>query len=187
MSADMREKKRSELLRVCDELTKEENPLSEQEVHFIETCCHILKVSDDDKVNHMATTAMSKGEGDPCLIIAPIRKLLEALGNEAEACRRISSFRPDHDLPQLGLPGGPCAQLRVLEWERQEPEGSTAAGVCDWHQDASLCACVRMPLPNPTNKSFSYYIVYRLLRNIYRVFPTHVLSWCSPIGYNWLI
>jgi hypothetical protein len=40
-------------------------------------CCHILKSSDDGRVNHVATMAMSEGEEDPALTIAAIQKLLE--------------------------------------------------------------------------------------------------------------
>jgi hypothetical protein len=47
-------------------------------------------VSIDDKVNNIATRAMSEGEGDPSLTVAAIRKLLEAVGSEAEAFWRGS-------------------------------------------------------------------------------------------------
>ncbi len=96
-------------MRVRDALAKEENLLSEEEICFNQKCCHIMKSSDNDKVNHGATMTMSKGEGDPTLTIAAIQKLLEDLGNEAEVCRSISGSLPDH--LQLGEPGGSCVQL----------------------------------------------------------------------------
>lgn len=58
-------KKQSEFLRVHDVLAKGENPLSEEEIHSILTCHHILKVIVGDKVNYIATVTISEGEGDP--------------------------------------------------------------------------------------------------------------------------
>ncbi len=89
-------------MRVRDALATNENLLSEEEICFNQKCCHILKSSDNDKLNHVATMAMSEGEGDPTLTIAAIQKLLEDLGNEAEVCRSISGSLPDH--LQLGQP-----------------------------------------------------------------------------------
>jgi hypothetical protein len=61
-------------------------------------------VSKDDKVNNIAARAMSEGEGDPSLTFAAIRKLLEAVGSEAEA-----SPIPVHS--KFEQPGGPHTQL----------------------------------------------------------------------------
>jgi hypothetical protein len=86
MTAIMRKNKWNELLRVCDSLAKGENPLSEEEIHLIWMCCHILKASEDDKVNNISTMAMAKGEGHPGLTARfAIQKSLEAIGSEAEA------------------------------------------------------------------------------------------------------
>jgi hypothetical protein len=49
-----------------------ENHLSEEEIHFIQTCCHILQGSDGGKVNHIAMTAMVEGEGGLGLTIITI-------------------------------------------------------------------------------------------------------------------
>ncbi len=64
--------------------------MSEEEVHFIETCCRILKVSDDERVKFITIKAVNKGNEDPGLTIVAIGKMLEALGNKAEAFRRAS-------------------------------------------------------------------------------------------------
>jgi hypothetical protein len=90
MAAIMCRKKQSDHLRVHDALDKGDSPLSEEEIDFIWIYCHILTGSENDKVNHIATMAMTKGRGDPGLTIAAIRKLLDALVSKAEACQRVS-------------------------------------------------------------------------------------------------
>lgn len=79
---------------MCEALNKEESPLSEGEVHFIQMCCCIMKVSESYKIKFIATSAAIEGEGNPGLTIAIIKKMLEALGSEAEACRRDSTTLP---------------------------------------------------------------------------------------------
>ncbi len=64
--------------------------MPEEEVHFIQTCCYILKVSDDERVKFITIKAVNKGNEDPSLTIVAIGKMLEALGNKAEAFRRAS-------------------------------------------------------------------------------------------------
>jgi hypothetical protein len=54
------EEKWSELLRVHYALTKAEYPVSKEKIHFILTYCHILKISEEDKMKHIATKAMSE-------------------------------------------------------------------------------------------------------------------------------
>jgi hypothetical protein len=49
-----------------------------------------MKNSRSDKVKFIATTAVTEGEGNPDLMVAIKKKLLEALGREAETCRRDS-------------------------------------------------------------------------------------------------
>ncbi len=62
MSANLWEKKQSELLRVYDVLAKGGKPLYDEEIHFIQTCCHILMISDNDKVNHISTMVIIEGK-----------------------------------------------------------------------------------------------------------------------------
>jgi hypothetical protein len=49
-----------------------------------------MKNSRSDKVKFTATRAVTEGEGNPDLMVAIIKKLLEALGSEAVTCRRDS-------------------------------------------------------------------------------------------------
>jgi hypothetical protein len=62
-------------MRICDALSKGENPLSSEEIHFMQMCYQILKINSDDKVAFNATAA-DEGRGDPALTIAEIQKLL---------------------------------------------------------------------------------------------------------------
>jgi hypothetical protein len=49
MAAIIQKKKRNEHMRVLKALKKGENPLTEEEIHFIQTFCHIVKVSDSER------------------------------------------------------------------------------------------------------------------------------------------
>jgi hypothetical protein len=42
---------------VSSALEKEENPLSEEEIHFIRTCCQILKIEEKQKVKSTGAAA----------------------------------------------------------------------------------------------------------------------------------
>jgi hypothetical protein len=88
MAPSIRKKKRNELARVCEALYKGENLLSIEDVHFIQTCCQIMKTSESNKVKFIATTVVTEGEGNPGLTIAIVKKLLEALGSDAETFTR---------------------------------------------------------------------------------------------------
>lgn len=90
MAPFIKKKKRKELVKVREALDKDKSPLSEEEVHFIQTCCRIMKTSKSEKVKSVAMTAVSEGDGNPGLTIAAIKRLLEAIGSEAETCRRDS-------------------------------------------------------------------------------------------------
>jgi hypothetical protein len=65
-------------------LDKAESPISSAEIHFVQTCCQILKIVT------ITTTKVNEGKRDPTLTIMKIRKLLEALRAKAEAFRRMS-------------------------------------------------------------------------------------------------
>jgi hypothetical protein len=45
--------KRSKAARVCEALDKERNPLSEEEIHLICTCCQIMKIDEKEKIDSM--------------------------------------------------------------------------------------------------------------------------------------
>jgi hypothetical protein len=66
-------------MRICDALSKGENPLSSEEIHSMQTCYQILKINSDDKIAFNATAA-DEGRGDPALTIAEIQKLLGGSG-----------------------------------------------------------------------------------------------------------
>ncbi len=59
-----------------------EYPVSKEKIQFILTYCHILKISEEDKMKHIAARAMSEWVKDPGFIVAVIRKLLKALGKQ---------------------------------------------------------------------------------------------------------
>lgn len=78
----IRKKKQKQLTRVHKALNNGESLLFEEEVRFIQLCCRIMKVSESDKVKFIAANAG--------FALATIKKILEALGSEAKACRRAS-------------------------------------------------------------------------------------------------
>jgi hypothetical protein len=45
-------------------LDKGRDPLSEEEMHFIQMCCQIMKVSENEKVESISTTAVWEGKGN---------------------------------------------------------------------------------------------------------------------------
>jgi hypothetical protein len=90
MAPLVKKKKRNKLARVHEALDKRKNPMSKEEMHFIQTCCRIMKASSGDKVKFTDTTVETIGEENPGLMIATIKRLLEALLSKADTCRRDS-------------------------------------------------------------------------------------------------
>jgi hypothetical protein len=84
-----KKKRQKQLTRVHKALNNGESLLFEEEVRFIQLCCRIMKVSESDKVKFITANAVIE-EGNPGFAIATIKKILEALGSEAKACRRAS-------------------------------------------------------------------------------------------------
>jgi hypothetical protein len=80
MATSLQQKKWDQHMRVWATLDKGENPLSCEEIYFVQTCCQILKVNSDDKVALIASTAVDDGRGDPTLTVMEIQKFLEASG-----------------------------------------------------------------------------------------------------------
>ncbi len=74
-------------MRVQNALDKGENPLPEEEIHFFQTCCQILKTEIDSRVMSNNITAVNTGKGDPFLTVKKIQRLLGALWAEAEITR----------------------------------------------------------------------------------------------------
>jgi hypothetical protein len=48
----------SEAARVRSALEKRENPLSEEEMHVVQTCCQILETDEKQKVEFLGTTTI---------------------------------------------------------------------------------------------------------------------------------
>ncbi len=76
----------SKAARVRDALDKREDPLSEEEIHFIRTCCKILKIDEKQKVVSIGATAMWEGKEKVMGTISAIchPDVTGALGNEAK-------------------------------------------------------------------------------------------------------
>jgi hypothetical protein len=51
----------SEAARIREALDKGKNPLSEEEIHFIRTCCQIMKISEKEKIESIGETATWEG------------------------------------------------------------------------------------------------------------------------------
>jgi hypothetical protein len=96
----------SEVARILEALDKIKNPLSEEEIHFIWTCCQIMKISEKEKIESICETAIWEGNGKATGTVAAIQKLLGALGSEAEACRRVSQapFQTTQNMENLDAP-----------------------------------------------------------------------------------
>jgi hypothetical protein len=58
---------RKKLIRVCEAQDKDKNPLSEEEVYFIQTCCQIMKSNDSDKMKFLANTVVMEWDRNPAL------------------------------------------------------------------------------------------------------------------------
>jgi hypothetical protein len=69
MASQSRKTRQDELMRVQSALDKGENPLSCKELHFIQTCCQILKLNSNCKIHKINTTASQGGRGDLPLMI----------------------------------------------------------------------------------------------------------------------
>jgi hypothetical protein len=80
----------SEAERVHRALRKGENPLSEEKRRFVCTYCQILKIDEKQKIDLIGAMATWEGSGKAQGMTSTIRKLLGALGSEAEAHRRDS-------------------------------------------------------------------------------------------------
>ncbi len=76
--------------RVKKAIEKGTNPLSEGEMHFIRTCCWILKVSEKERIDSIGSKAMRDSQGKVQTTMSAIRRNLDALGKEAENHRRKS-------------------------------------------------------------------------------------------------
>ncbi len=80
----IKKKKQNKLARVHEALDKRKNPMSKEEMHFIQTCCQTMKASRGDKVKFIDTTVEMEGGENPGLMIANIKRLLGALGSKAD-------------------------------------------------------------------------------------------------------
>ncbi len=104
-------------------LEKGENPLSEEENHFICTCCQILKFEKKQKIDSIGATAIWEGSGKVQGTTSAIRKLLESLGIEVEAHRRDSQapFRTTRTSDNPDVP------TRSLQYLTDSAKGLQAA------------------------------------------------------------
>ncbi len=70
-------------------MEKGTNALSEGEMHFILTCCRILKVNEKEKIDSIGAKAMKEGRGKVQATMSTIRRNLDALGKEESQERVI--------------------------------------------------------------------------------------------------
>jgi hypothetical protein len=70
-------------------LEKKENPLSEEELHFIRRCCQILKIEEKQKVKSIDAAARRKGMGR-FEDVERHPEVTRSIRKEAEAHRRDS-------------------------------------------------------------------------------------------------
>jgi hypothetical protein len=117
MAVDMQRKNKTELVRVCTALANN-NPLSCEEIHFVQMCSLILGSHSDEKVAQIRESAVDAGTGDPAKTIKTIRRLLDVLGADVEAhrtrtpgpCQITRNMDNLHRYahPQPGTPGEHC-------------------------------------------------------------------------------
>jgi hypothetical protein len=86
MAGSLQLKKQDELVRVHTVLETSNNPFSNEEVHFVQTC----QDGRDGKVALNAATALDSEREDPSRSIKEIQRLLETFWVEAEAHRSQS-------------------------------------------------------------------------------------------------
>jgi hypothetical protein len=61
--------KRSEAAWIVD---KEKNPLSEEENHFIRTCCQVTKIDEKEKIDSVGAKTVLEGNDKTAGMIAPL-------------------------------------------------------------------------------------------------------------------
>jgi hypothetical protein len=82
--------KQDKLPRVWSAFDKGKDPLSSEEIHFIQTCCQILKIGSDDMVAFIAATEVNEDGVDPASRPAHCRSQDIFRNTGAEAFRRKS-------------------------------------------------------------------------------------------------
>jgi hypothetical protein len=76
------------LSRVKKAIDKGENPLSEAEVDFVQTCCRILGIDSKEKIDSIGKRAIEGGKGNMWKTMKVIPQLLDELRREAKRHKR---------------------------------------------------------------------------------------------------
>jgi hypothetical protein len=56
MTPSLQKKRWNEVMRIWLAINKGDNPLCSEEVHFVQTCCQIMKIISYNKTDFIATT-----------------------------------------------------------------------------------------------------------------------------------
>jgi hypothetical protein len=78
------------LSRVKKAMDQGKNPLSEEEVDFMQTCCRILGINSKEKIDGISKRALADGKGNVRKTMSVITKLLNELGWETKKHKRDS-------------------------------------------------------------------------------------------------
>jgi hypothetical protein len=91
-------------------LARGENPLSVTEVDFVQTCCRILFINSEEKIDEIGRRALEDGKGKVRKVMSAIMMLLVELGDKVKGHQRNSpgpslstQSYDDMDAPELDL------------------------------------------------------------------------------------
>jgi hypothetical protein len=110
MGATARKATDKGLSRVKKALEQGENPLSAAEVDFVQTCCRILGINSEEKIDDVGRQAVEDCKGKVRKVMSAITKLLDELGDRVKGHQKNSPgpllstrFYDDMDAPARGL------------------------------------------------------------------------------------
>jgi hypothetical protein len=90
MAATARKATDKGLSRVKKALERGENPLSAAVADFVQTCCRILGINSEEKINEIGRRAVEDSKGNVQKVMSAITMLLDELGDKVKGHQRNS-------------------------------------------------------------------------------------------------